>query len=135
MSEDKVVTKSWIEKRIHEKAVKRYENEINQAFNQLKDSVVGELSLRKPLKDYLYNVALKYLDESDYPKKSEAFSTIFKRKEETFSSIFKDYDEFKKQKIEDYEQEETDTILKAIKGKGIISVVWRLWLDQWGIKK
>lgn len=48
MSKDKETTKSWIEKRIHEKAVKRYENEINQAYNQLKDSVLGELSIKKP---------------------------------------------------------------------------------------
>ena len=47
MKKDKAITKSWIEKRIHEKAVNRYENEINQAYNDLKDSVVGELSIKK----------------------------------------------------------------------------------------
>lgn len=34
MNKDKAITKSWIKKRIHEKAVKRYDNAINQAYNQ-----------------------------------------------------------------------------------------------------
>lgn len=36
MNKNKVITKSWIEKRIHERAIKLYENSINETYNQLK---------------------------------------------------------------------------------------------------
>lgn len=104
MNKEKAITKSWIEKRIHEKAVKRYENEINQAFNQLKYSVVGELYLKNSPKDW---VDLPLKDRNDY---------YYDLKEEIFSDIFEDYDEFKKEKIEKYEQEETDIVLNSITG-------------------
>lgn len=55
MNKDKEITKSWIEKKIHEKAVKRYENEINQAFKLSKDSVVGKLFIGNIPKDYWLN--------------------------------------------------------------------------------
>ena len=52
MTEDKVITKSKIEKRNHEKTVKRYENGINQAFKLSQDSVVGKFAIKNPPKDY-----------------------------------------------------------------------------------
>ena len=55
MKKDKVVTKSKIEKRNHEKTVKRYENGINQAFKLSKDSIVGKLTMKNPPKDYWLN--------------------------------------------------------------------------------
>ena len=103
MKKDKTITKSWIKKRIHEKAVKRYENEINQVYNQLKNSVVGELSIKNPPENWQH--PLKSLNE-DYCDS----------KEKQFSAIFKDYDEFKKKQIKKYEQEETDAILHSITG-------------------
>lgn len=98
---DRAITKSWIEKRIHEKAVNRYENEINQAYNDLKDSVLGELSIKNP-PEYCQH-PLKSLNE-DYCDS----------KEKQFSAIFKDYDEFKQKLIKKYEQEETDAVLHSI---------------------
>ena len=55
MNKAKVITKSWIEKRIHKKAVKLYKNGINQAFKLSKDSVVGKLTMKNPPKDYWLN--------------------------------------------------------------------------------
>ena len=108
MSIDKEITKSWIEKKIHEKAVKRYENEINQAYNQLKDSVVGELSIKNPPKYWKLNGYNGHLRSGD-----DSYDSL---KEEVFSAMFEDYDEFKKQKIAEHEREETDVVLNSIKG-------------------
>lgn len=105
MNKNKVITKSWIEKGLHEKAVKRYENEINQAYNQLKDSVLGCLSIKNPPKVWVYNRHLNSADDVYYDAKEEAFS-----------AIFKDYDKLKKRKIAEYEQEEADAILNSITG-------------------
>lgn len=94
MNKDKAVTKSRIEKRNHDKAVKRYDNEINQAYNQLKDSVVGELTPedgRCPLNSL-----------------NEPYSDF---KEQVFADIFKNYDKFKKQKIAEFER--TNTIFNV----------------------
>lgn len=123
MGIDKAIAKSWIEKRIHGKAVKRYENEINQAYNDLRDSVVGKLAIKNLPK---CKKPLKVGDDSCHD---------FKSKEEVFSAIFEGYDAFKKRTIEDYEQEETDAIIKAIRDKGVIPVFCRLLLDPWRIKK
>ncbi|MDH5099771.1 helix-turn-helix transcriptional regulator [Lactobacillus kefiranofaciens] len=90
---DKAVTKSRIEKN-HDKAVKRYENEINQAYNQLKDSIVGELTPedgRSPLNSL-----------------NEPYSDF---KEQIFTNIFKNYGKFKKQKIAEFER--TNTIFNV----------------------
>ena len=99
MNKNKVITKSWIEKRIHERAIILYENSINETYNQLKDSMVGGLPIKNPPKDWGYKKPLNYAD--DYYNAS---------KEEIFSTIFEDYDAFKKREIEHIEQDVTDQV-------------------------
>ena len=71
MTQDKVITKSWIEKRIHKKAVKRYENGINQAFKLSKDSVIGKLTMKNPPKDYWLNSFKRVSDLYDSVSKED----------------------------------------------------------------
>ena len=71
MKKDKVVTKSEIEKRIHEKNVKHCENGINQAFKLSKDSVVGKLTMKNPPKDYWLNSFKRVSDLYDDVSKED----------------------------------------------------------------
>ena len=98
MKKDEEIS-SWIEKRIHERAVKLYENSINEAYNDLKESMVGGLSLKNPPKYWGYKKPLNYADDSYNASKEEIFSTIFE-----------DYDAFKKKEIEYIEQDVTDQV-------------------------
>ncbi len=79
MTKYKVINKSWIEKRNHEKTAKRYENGINQAFKLSKDSVVGKLAMKYPPKDYWLN--------------------YFKRVSDLYDSVSKEDDHGKKRKF------------------------------------
>lgn len=110
MSKDKAIKKAWIRKEIHEKAVKRYENEVNQAYDQLKDSWGGELSVKNPPEGW---------QRSPLKPNNEYYCYL---KEKIFSSIFKGYDDFKKKKIAEYEQEETDAFLNLAKGIPFMNV-------------
>lgn len=105
MSEEKAISKSWIEKRIHEKAVKRWKDSINTAYNQLKDSVLGGLIIKNPPQNWCTPSPLNALN--DYYTDT---------KEKTFSTIFADFDEYKKKSIEKFEQEETDRLIASING-------------------
>lgn len=70
MSKDEEIS-SWIEKRIHERAVTLYENGINQVFKLSKDSVVGKLAMENQPRDYWINSFKRVSDLYDGVSKED----------------------------------------------------------------
>lgn len=101
------ITKSWIEKGIHQRAVNRFEKEIMEIGLSLSRSVLGELEFKnKPTDNYS---AFKLSDLDHRYTTAEKVEAVFK-------TNFKDYDNFKIKKIAEYEEEETDRLLSSIDG-------------------
>lgn len=101
------ITKSWIEKAIHQKAVDRFEKEIIKTGLSLSRSILKDLEFENEPADDYCTFKLRDLDY-EY--------TTAKRVEALFKTNFKDYDNFRIEKIAEYEKEETDRLLSSIDG-------------------
>lgn len=101
------ITKSWIEKAIHQKAVDRFEKEIIKTGLSLSRSILKDLEFENEPADDYYTFKLRDLDH-EY--------TTAKRVEAIFKTNFKDYDNFRIEKIAEYEKEETNRLLSSIDG-------------------
>lgn len=101
------ITKSWIEKAIHQKAVDRFKKEIIKTGLSLSRSILKDLEFENEPADDYYTFKLRDLDH-EY--------TTAKRVEALFKTNFKDYDNFRIEKIAEYEKEETDRLLSSIDG-------------------
>lgn len=101
------ITKSWIEKAIHQKAVNRFEKEIVETGLSLSRSILKDLEFKNEPAD---NYSASKLSDLDHRY------TTAERTEAFFKTNFKDYDNFKIKKIAEYEEEETDRLLSSIDG-------------------
>ncbi|MCR1916228.1 hypothetical protein NSA03_02705 [Lactobacillus taiwanensis] len=101
------ITKSWIEKAIHQKAVDRFEKEIIKTGLSLSRSILKDLEFENEPAD---NYRAYKLSDFDH-----GYITA-ERVEAFFKTNFKDYDNFRIEKIAEYEKEETDRLLSSIDG-------------------
>ena len=106
MSEEKAITKSYLEEAIHEKAVRHWEQESKRICDVLQNSpfIDSEIPVKSSyaMKDH---VALRDYNIS-YPHNCEAI----------LEDLFEDYDKIKKQTIKEYEQDETEKLLNNLSG-------------------
>ncbi|MDK7067322.1 hypothetical protein QP359_02260 [Lactobacillus paragasseri] len=104
------ITKSWIEKAIHQRAVNRFEKEIIETGLSLSRSILKDLEFKNEPAD---NYSAFKLSDLDHGYAAERVEAVF---EAVFKTNFKDYDAFKIRKIAEYEKEETDRLLSSIDG-------------------
>ena len=114
MSEEKEkpITKSFLEQKIHEKAVERWKDDVRRAFrsftNPLFDKLILAGDLRKKL-DTGTRATLQSELSGDYSyTEQEAF----------LRCICSNYDETKERTIKEYEQRNTDMILNSLSSLG-----------------
>lgn len=94
--------KSFLEKRIHEQAVEEYDRKLSRAYEDLKDSILGDLVIDNYPKDKFFDKpALKGIDWV---------------LEDVLRANASEYDQFKEAKIEEIEKKKTDQILDEIGG-------------------
>lgn len=101
------ITKSWIEKAIHQRAVNRFEKEIIETGLSLSRSILKDFEFKNEPAGNYSAFKLRDLDHG---------YTTAERVEALFKTNFKDYDNFKIKKIAEYEEEETDRLLSSIDG-------------------
>lgn len=114
MSEEKEkpITKSFLEQKIHEKAVEHWKDDVRRAFssfsNPLFDKLILAGDLRKKL-DTGTRATLQSELSGDYSyTEQEAF----------LRCICSNYDETKERTIKEYEQRNTDMILNSLSSLG-----------------
>lgn len=100
------ITKSWIEKAIHEKAKQRFEDDVKRFFEKLSTTDFNQapLNFSSERTDdyYTIDVLNSYCSHAD----RECFMKM----------LFKDYDKLKSETINFYEQRITDRLLDDMSG-------------------
>lgn len=114
MSEEKEkpITKSFLEQKIHEKAVEHWEDDVRRAFSSFRNPIFDKLIIAGDLR--------KKLDTGDRATlQSELSGDYSYNEQEAFlRCICSNYDETKKRTIKEYEQRNTDMILNSLSSLG-----------------
>lgn len=106
MSKEKAITKSLLEETIHNRAVRRWEQESKMLCDAL---------IRSPFSDSKLPVKSDHAMR-DYFVLGEVHTEYPDNCESILKALFADYDKVKDQTIKEYEQDEIDRILQSIGG-------------------
>ncbi len=110
MSEEKPITKSFLEQKIHEKAVEHWKSDVQRAFSSFKNPIFEKLIIGGDLKK-----ELGYM----HPTLQDLSGKYEYEEQETFLRfICTNYEETKKETIKNYEQDNTDMILNSLSELG-----------------
>ena len=101
------ITKSWIEKTIHEKAVRKYEDKVNQFFKTLSQTFFVGARLK------FHDKSGNHLNFDILEDKSFVSEEI---RDDFLRFLFKDYDELEERVIKQYEKDITDNLLSDMSG-------------------
>lgn len=112
MSEEKPITKSFLEQKIHEKAVEHWKSDVQRAFSSFENPLFDKLIIAGDLR--------KKLDAGNRATLQSTLSGDYSYYEqETFlRCLCSNYDETKKKTIKEYEQHNTDMILNSLSALG-----------------
>ena len=112
MSEEKTITKSFLEQKIHEKAVEHWKSDVQRAFESFRNPLFDKLIIAGDLR--------KKLGTGDRATlQSELSGDYSYNEQEAFlRCICSNYDETKKRTIKEYEQRNTDMILNSLSSLG-----------------
>lgn len=102
MSEEKAITKSYLEKAINVRAEKRWNQDIKLVCHNLQNSPFrySKIKIGPNMHSEINNFNL------EYPENCETI----------LANLFEDYDEIREETIKDYVQEETDRLLESLDG-------------------
>lgn len=102
MSEEEIITKSYLEEAIHEKAVRHWEQESKRICDVLQNSPFrySKIKTGPNMHSEINNFNLEYTENC----------------ETMLANLFEDYDEIREETIKDYVQEETDRLLESLDG-------------------
>ena len=102
MSEEKAITKSYLEKAINARAEKRWDQDIKLVCHNLQNSPFrySKIKTGPNMHSEINNFNL------EYPENCETM----------LANLFEDYDEIREETIKDYVQEETDRLLESLDG-------------------
>lgn len=112
MSEEKPITKSFLEQKIHEKAVEHWKDDVRRVFSSFRNPLSDNLLINKDLREKLHtgdHATLQSTLSSDYDYNEQE---IFLR------YLCPNYDELKEKTIKKYEQNNTDMILNSLSALG-----------------
>lgn len=100
------ITKSWIEKTIHEKAKQRFEDDVQDFFRTLNMTKFTQAPLN--FSSERTDASFTIDDLNDYCDHAD--------REGFMKMLFKDYDKLKSETINFYEQQITDRLLNDMSG-------------------
>ena len=102
MSEEKAITKSYLEKAINARAEKRWNQDIKLVCHNLQNSPFrySKIKTGPNMHSEINNFNL------EYPENCETM----------LANLFEDYDEIREETIKDYVEEETDRLLESLDG-------------------
>ena len=100
------ITKSWIEKTIHEKAKQKFEDDIEILCRGLNQKPFLEAYLNLP---YENGYSYYKIDDLNNPYARQTRELFMKM-------LFRDYDKLKSETISKYEQQMTDRLLNDMSG-------------------
>ena len=101
------ITKSWIEKAIHEKAVRKYEDKVNQFFKTLSQTFFAGVRLK------FHDKSGHYFDFDILEDKNFVSEEI---RDDFLHFLFKDYDALEERVIKQYERDITNNLLDDMSG-------------------
>ena len=109
---EKPITKSFLEQKIHEKAVEHWKSDVQRAFSSFRNPLFDKLVIAGDLR--------KKLGTGDRATlQSELSGDYSYDEQEAFlRCICSNYDETKKRTIKEYEQRNTDMILNSLSELG-----------------
>lgn len=112
MSEEKPITKSFLEQKIHEKAVEHWKSDVQRVFSSFRNPLFDNLLINKDLREKL--------DTGDHATLQSTLSGDYDYNEQEafLRCICSNYDETKKRTIKEYEQRNTDMILNSLSSLG-----------------
>ena len=112
MSEEKPITKSFLEQKIHEKAVEHWKSDVQRVFSSFRNPLFDNLLINKDLREELdtgNHATLQSTLSSDYD---------YNKQEQFLRYLCPNYDELKEETIKKYEQNNTDMILNSLSALG-----------------
>lgn len=112
MSEEKTITKSFLEQKIHEKAVEHWKSDVQRVFSSFRNPLFDNLLINKDLREELdtgNHATLQSTLSSDYD---------YNEQEKFLRYLCPNYDELKEETIKKYEQNNTDMILNSLSALG-----------------
>lgn len=110
MSEEKPITKSFLEQKIHEKAVEHWKSDVQRIFSSFKNPIFDKLIIGGDL--------AKELDYMDPTLQDLSGKYEYEEQETFLRFICNNYEETKKETIKKYEQDNTDMILNSLSSLG-----------------
>lgn len=112
MSEEKPITKSFLEQKIHEKAVEHWKSDVQRVFSSFRNPFFDNLLINKDLREKLNTgneATLQSTLSGDYN---------YNEQEKFLRYLCPNYDEVKEKTIKKYEQNKTDMILNSLSALG-----------------
>lgn len=112
MSEEKPITKSFLEQKIHEKAVEHWKSDVQRVFSSFRNPFFDNLLINKDLREKLNTgneATLQSTLSGDYN---------YNEQEKFLRYLCPNYDEVKEKTIKKYEQNNTDMILNSLSALG-----------------
>ena len=110
MSEEKPITKSFLEQKIHEKAVEHWKSDVQRVFSSFRNPLFDKLTVGGDLR--------KELRYSDPTLQSLSGEYEYNEQEIFLRYLCPNYDEVKEKTIKKYEQNNTDMILNSLSALG-----------------
>lgn len=112
MSEEKPITKSFLERKLHEKAVEHWKSDVQRVFESFANPLFDKLQLNDDLKEKLG------YGKGNFATLQSALSYGYSDQEIFLRYLCPNYDEVKKETIKKYEQNNTDMILNSLSALG-----------------
>lgn len=113
MSEEKPITKSFLEQKIHEKAVEHWKSDVQRAFSSFKNPLFEKLTIGGDLRK-----KLGYPNDPTLQLLSGEHEYEYEEQEKFLCFICTNYEKTKKETIKKYEQDNTDIILNSLSSLG-----------------
>lgn len=114
MSEEKPITKSFLEQKIQEKAVEHWKSDVQRVFSSFRNPLFDDLKINDDLEE-----KLDYRGRNRPSLQSELSGKYNYDEQEAFLRyICANYDEVKEATIKKYEQNNTDMILNSLSELG-----------------
>lgn len=110
MSEEKPITKSFLEQKIHEKAVEHWKSDVQRVFSSFRNPLFDKLIIGGDL--------AKELGYSRPNLQSLSGEYEYEEQETFLRFICTNYEKTKKETIKKYEQNNTDMILNSLSALG-----------------
>lgn len=110
MSEEKPITKSFLEQKIHEKAVEHWKSDVQRVFESFANPLFDKLQLNDDLREKL--------NTGNHATLQGTLSYGYYGQEIFLRYLCPNYDEVKKETIKKYEQDNTDMILNSLSSLG-----------------